>query len=126
MTAFKLAVFVVFPGQSGAGNRYMNDPNSRGDEARAQMLYHANRKSTGVAYLLWFFFGALGGHRFYLGSIGTAVIQLVLLILGVLTSAVGIGLLILSALGLWLFIDLFLIPGIARKRNVGLVDRLTR
>lgn len=28
-------------------------------------------KSKGVAYLLWFFFGIFGGHRFYIGKIGT-------------------------------------------------------
>lgn len=29
-------------------------------------LYEANRKSLGLAYLLWFFLGLFGAHRFYL------------------------------------------------------------
>ncbi len=33
-------------------------------------------KSKGVAYLLWFFLGLVGGHRFYLGKIGTGVLYL--------------------------------------------------
>lgn len=33
-------------------------------------------KSKGVAYLLWFFLGIFGGHRFYLGKIGTGILYL--------------------------------------------------
>lgn len=28
-------------------------------------LYEAGRKSTGIAYLMWFFLGLFGAHRFY-------------------------------------------------------------
>lgn len=48
-------------------------------------------KSKTLAYVLWFFFGLLGIHRFYLGKVGTGILYL-------LTGGVfGIG---------W-FIDLF-------------------
>ncbi|MDR0786088.1 MAG: TM2 domain-containing protein [Treponema sp.] len=33
-------------------------------------------KSKGVAYLLWFFLGVFGAHRFYLEKIGTGVLYL--------------------------------------------------
>lgn len=33
-------------------------------------------KSKGVAYLLWFFLGWAGGHKFYLGKIGMGVLYL--------------------------------------------------
>jgi hypothetical protein len=33
-------------------------------------------KSKGVAYLLWFFLGVFGAHRFYLGKIGTGILYL--------------------------------------------------
>jgi len=88
--------------------------------ARQHMIYDANRKSTGVAYLLWFFLGGFGAHRFYLGQTGTAVTQLLLLLLGWIPMFVG-----WIALGIWLFVDLFLIPGIAREQNLRLADRLT-
>ena len=88
--------------------------------ARQHMIYDANRKSTGVAYLLWFFLGWFGAHRFYLGQTGTAVTQLLLLLLGWIPMFVG-----WIALGIWLFVDLFLIPGIAREQNLRLADRLT-
>jgi TM2 domain-containing membrane protein YozV len=33
-------------------------------------------KSKGIAYLLWFFFGFLGIHRFYLGKTGSGLLYL--------------------------------------------------
>jgi len=33
----------------------------------------AQQKSVGIAYLLWFFLGVLGGHQFYLGRTGRAI-----------------------------------------------------
>jgi len=88
--------------------------------ARQQMMYDANRKSVGAAYLLWFFLGGFGAHRFYLTQTGTAVAQLLLLLLGWIPFFIG-----WVVLGVWLFVDLFLIPGIAREENMRLADRLT-
>jgi len=50
-------------------------------------------KSNTVALLLCLFVGFLGIHRFYVGKIGTGVVQL----------------LTLGGLGIWAFIDLILI-----------------
>ena len=88
--------------------------------ARAQMMYDANKKSQGVAYLLCFFLGGFGAHRFYLGSSGVGAIQLILWVLGWLTFFVA-----WIPLGIWIFIDLFLIPGIARDYNMRLADRFS-
>lgn len=33
-------------------------------------------KSKGTAYLLWFFLGGLGAHKFYLGKIGMGILYL--------------------------------------------------
>ena len=35
-------------------------------------------KSTRIAYVFWVFLGLFGGHRFYLGTPGTAVTQMIL------------------------------------------------
>lgn len=102
-----------------------NDAVSSSGSARQQMLYDANRKSTGVAYLLWFFLGGFGGHRFYLGQTGTAIAQLLLLVLGWLTVVVVVGFFLLAGLGIWVLVDAFLIPGIVREQNLRLADKLT-
>lgn len=66
-----------------------------------QTVYPTPSKSTGVTYLLWFFFGVLGIHQFYLGKTGRGVGYL--LTLGWLTVAV--------------WIDLFTIPSQVRRVN---------
>ncbi|MEZ5841349.1 MAG: TM2 domain-containing protein [Hyphomicrobiales bacterium] len=93
-------------------------------DAHALMTFQANKKSVGIAYLLWFFLGPFGAHRFYLGAIGTAVVMLVITILSILFSVVGIGLIGFLIVGIWLLVDAFLIPGIARDKNNALISRL--
>ena len=76
-----------------------------------------NKKSTGVAYLLWFFLGGLGVHRFYLGSTGPGVGILILSIFGWPTAAFVVGLFLLAGMVIWLIVDAFLIPGMIEKSN---------
>lgn len=82
-------------------------------------------KSAGVAYLLWFFTGGLGGHRFYLGRTGSAVVILLLTIIGAITLMAGIGAIFLLISGLWVLVDAFLIPGMISKHKQGVRDSLT-
>ena len=67
--------------------------------------------STGVAYLLWFFLGIIGGHRFYLGRPGTAILMIVLWVTIIITP-------------IWLLIDAFLIPGMIRAKRDSLRQKL--
>lgn len=69
------------------------------------------KKSTGVAYLLWFFLGGFGGHRFYLGKTGTAVAQLIITVIGCFTIFP------LIITGIWMLVDAFLIPGIIQESS---------
>ncbi|WP_087750806.1 TM2 domain-containing protein [Paraburkholderia caledonica] len=93
------------------------------ETAREMMMYDAQKKSVGVAYLLWFFLGTLGAHRFYAGRTGTAIVQLLLTIAGACTMLLGVGFFIVGCVGLWVLIDAFLLPGIIRSFNVTLANR---
>jgi TM2 domain-containing membrane protein YozV len=93
-------------------------------DTQALMAFESSKKSTGVAYLLWFFTGGFGGHRFYLGRTGSAVGQLILNVLGWCTVWFGVGVIFFVALGIWLLIDLFTIPGMIAQHNGALMSRL--
>lgn len=64
------------------------------------MHYDAAKKSVGVTYLLWFFLGGFGGHRFYLKRTGSAVGLLILTITSYLLTIVLIGIIGLIAVGI--------------------------
>ncbi|OIH85489.1 hypothetical protein BLJ79_09615 [Arthrobacter sp. UCD-GKA] len=76
-----------------------------------------NSKSTGVAYVLWFFLGQLGIHKFYLNQTGMGVLYLVLGVVGWATTFLFVGFLILGVLWLLMIVDLFLIPGRVNQLN---------
>lgn len=67
----------------------------------AAAQYDNQKKSAGVAYALWFFLGAVGGHRFYTGDTGIA--------LGMLFT--------LGGLGVWTLVDVFFIGKRVRQYN---------
>lgn len=69
-----------------------------------------NNKSIVIAYILWFFLGNLGVHRFYLGSTFFGLCQLVLGLLGWALAAILIGYIFLVPLWIWLIFDLIWIP----------------
>lgn len=60
--------------------------------------YRRKKKSTGVAYLLWFFFGL---YWIYLGKIGWWFVYFITC----------------GGLFIWAFINLFLIPGMVKNYN---------
>lgn len=67
------------------------------------------RKSTSIAYTLFFFLGSFGAHRFYLGRRDSAIAMLGLGLVGCMFWQ----LLILSLI--WCTVDGFLIPGFIRE-----------
>lgn len=88
------------------------------------MLYDAHKKSAGVAYLLWFFLGGLGAHRFYTGRAGSASAMIALNALGWITLAFVIGFGLLAVFSVWWLVDAFLIGGWVRHHNADLIERL--
>ncbi len=93
------------------------------------------RKSTGVAYFLWFFLSWLGVHKFYLGRIASGVLYVFAPWLAIFMTLSGgamaagevgagaptalLGLLALFAYGVWWFVDLFTIPRQTAECNEG-------
>lgn len=92
---------------------------------RSQLLFNASRKSLGVAYILWFFLGQFGAHRFYLGKAGSGAAQLSMALIGWTLAIVAVGFLLLVPLWIWVLIDAVLIPGMAEKHNLQLADQLS-
>ena len=84
------------------------------DNLQKEVVFEANRKSKGIAYLLWFLVGWTGAHRFYAGETKTGAIQLVMAL-----SVIGI-----PFLFFWLLADIFLIPGMINERNLELIHAL--
>lgn len=93
-------------------------------DTQRMLVYDANKKSTGVAYLLWFFLGMLGVHRFYLGRTGSGVAILLLTLLSGLLMLVGVGFITMAIPAIWVLIDVFLIPWMAHTYNTNLINRL--
>ncbi len=72
--------------------------------------------STLITYVVWFFLGNLGGHRFVTGRVGSGLVMLMLHGLGWLTFWFGLGYVIWAFVGIWWLIDALLIPGWLRGR----------
>ena len=93
-------------------------------DASRLMEYDANKKSLAAAYILCLWFGWFGAHRFYLGRTGSAVAMLVLTLVSIPLVFVVVGVFTLGAVAIWMLVDLFLLPGIAREFNLALASRL--
>jgi TM2 domain-containing membrane protein YozV len=89
-------------------------------------VVNVNGKSTVVAYLLWFFLGGLGVHKFYLREPITGFFYLGLSLIGSLLWLVGLGWLLHIPLGILLLIDIFIIPRRVRSVNNGDTQELFR
>jgi len=70
------------------------------------------RKSSGTAYLIWFFLGSFGGHRFYLGRPISACLMLGLWLIGWITFFIP-----WIVNGIWCLVDGFLIPGMLQEHQ---------
>ena len=94
-------------------------------EARAILAYEANKKSAGLAYVLWFVFGGLGVHRFYLGRPLSALVMLLITLISIPAMFIGIGLILIWIPTIWWFVDLILIPGMTRDYNLRVIQRIS-
>ena len=78
-----------------------------------------SRAATGVLAL---FLGGFGIHRFYAGKTGSAILMLLLFIIGLVAAFLGFPY-VLYLLGLWVFIDIIMILMGRFKDKHGLLIR---
>lgn len=93
---------------------------------RASAQYDIEKKSLLAAYVLWFFLGYVGAHRFYLGRTLSGLLMLALAAVTLVLSLVSFGILsfLWLLVGLWWLVDALLIPGIVAGRNSRIADRV--
>lgn len=90
----------------------LNNPQQGAPMAGATTAYAVggvSTKSRMVSALLAFFLGQFGAHRFYTGKIGTAIVMLILAIIGYATMFIVVGFFFLAAVGIWNLIDFIMI-----------------
>ncbi len=78
---------------------------------------HAEGKNMVIAYLLWWFLGWAGIHRFYLGKTGSGVAQLALTVIGWATAVILIGFVFLGIWGIWWLCDAYYVQKYVRQSN---------
>ena len=97
------------------------DDDDRGDAATSAMRLSPPRtkfdRSMMLAYVLWWFSGVIGAHRFYLGAHRSGLAMLGLLFGGLLVMLAVplLGVAMICACFGWTMVDAFLIPGLMRK-----------
>ncbi|UPY35961.1 TM2 domain-containing protein [Sediminicoccus sp. KRV36] len=91
----------------------------------ARLRYEAGSHSVVLAYLIWFFLGYGGVHRMYLGRWISGLIMLALFGVSLLLTLVFVGYLGLGVIMIWWVVDALLIPGMTRRANYRLIDRLS-
>ena len=92
-----------------------------------QQVVVVQPKDMALAYVLWIFLGGFGAHRFYLERTGSGLAILILGLIGWATVWFIVGFVPLAIWGIWLIVDLFLIPGMVREANQkhGIVNNST-
>lgn len=93
---------------------------------RSAAQFDIEKKSMIVAYILWFFLGYIGAHRFYLGHGLSGLIMLALTAVIFILTLVSFGLFgfLWFIMGAWWIIDALLIPFLAQDTNTQIADRI--
>jgi TM2 domain-containing membrane protein YozV len=81
-------------------------------------------KSRLATSLFAWFLGHFGAHRFYIGKTGTAIVMLVLTIIGIPLCFVLVGFFVLGAVWIWALIDfIFAVAGKMRDSQGLLIEK---
>lgn len=74
-------------------------------------------KNIVIAYLLWWFLGWVGLHRFYLGKTKTGLMMLGLSVIGFATAIFFIGFVFLGIWGIWWMLDAYYVQKYVAEFN---------
>jgi len=85
--------------------------------SKTKYALQAEGKNTVIAYVLWWFLGAIGVHRMYLGRTGSGVAMLSLFIIGIVTAVLAVGYIFLAIVGIWWLVDGFLTYSMVKEEN---------
>jgi hypothetical protein len=90
---------------------------ARRSSGQRWILGEPSKRSLGLAYLFWFVAGQGSLHRFYCGQKETALMQIGLGIVSLVVMFIfpPLGFIGLLAWIVWIFADLFLMPGMMRR-----------
>lgn len=114
----KNSVLMLLDGKISNEQKFMlNDKLDNISEEKLKNLPLIPLKSPILAVVFGFFFGCLGVDRFYQGSFGLGILKLALLIIGCITTFIFIGVFILWALGIYVFVDLFFVYKAVQRDN---------
>lgn len=89
-------------------------------EENVSIKVNMEGKNTLVAYLLWWFLGWAGVHRFYLGRVKTGFAQLLLVIIGWATFIFVIGYVLLVIWFIWWMLDAYFTYQMVAEENAKL------
>ncbi|MFA6742527.1 MAG: TM2 domain-containing protein [Arcobacteraceae bacterium] len=78
-----------------------------------------------LAYILWWFLGVFGVHRFYTGQ-SKGWLYIVLFIVGIITMFFVVGYFILIGLGIWWIIDGIKLNKVVKEYNLNLLNNYQR
>lgn len=86
-----------------------------------QKKLEAHQLNITAAYLLWFFLGSFGAHRFYCKK-PHAVTMLVLELIGWISAVFVIGFIPLMIVFVWWIIDAFKVNTWVKAHNLGMIE----
>lgn len=117
--ARRRAAFLASERARPSGMGESHDAQDAATIAPSVRTIYVREKSMGVAYLIWFLLGSMGVHRFYLGRMTSAAIQLGVWAFSIVLMLSGSPLAVVTMLVtfVWVIGDAFLIPGMVRATN---------
>lgn len=88
------------------------------------MAYQVRKKEVLVAYLLWWFFGPFGAHRFYCNRSGSAAAMLVIFLVSIPLTYLCVGFVGIAAVVVWWLVDAFSISAWVQEHNQSVMNQL--